>query len=88
MNKGSIVIECECHTHLLMVNVDEDDNTVYLMFFEYTGPKSWWAKLRYKWRAIKRIIQTGKPYDDQLCLSPDEALQLTTFLVDSLKSNK
>ena len=90
-----VVIECDCGTHLLKVQseVDYFDDTVsnkvrfrqeyYLAMFYYgidSDKRKWWHRI-----VIACIyVWSGKMFADQLCLSPDEALKLSTFINESL----
>ena len=76
---NKILIECDCHTHLLQVVYDEEDQEVYVSLFSLgkNGPRySIFDKLRHIWE----IIKTGNPYKDQICLNLDEINKLYEFL--------
>jgi hypothetical protein len=87
------VIECDCGTHLLQVQSEVDyyedsDKTrfrqeYYLAMFYYgieSSKTNWWNRVviacKYLW--------TGKMFSDQLCLSPEEALKLSSFINETL----
>jgi hypothetical protein len=88
------VIECECGTHMLQVQSDVDyfEDTsdkirfrqeYYLAMFYYgieSGKLKWWKRLPIAFK----YIWTGKMFSDQLCLSPNEASKLSTFINETL----
>lgn len=90
-----VVIECDCGTHLLKVqsevyylhdtlakksNIRQE---YYLAMFYYgidSYKRKWWDRIKI---ALK-YIWTGKMYSDQLCLSNNEAIKLSTFINETL----
>ena len=90
-----LVNECDCGTHLLKVQseVDYFDDTVsnkvrfrqeyYLAMFYY-GIGSDKRKLWHRIVIACKYIWDGEMFSDQLCLSPDEALKLSTFINETL----
>ena len=90
-----VVIECECGTHLLKVKseVEYFQDTIsskvrfrqeyHLAMFYYgidSDKHRWWDRIV----IACRYIWSGKMFSDQLCLSPDEAIKLSTFINDTL----
>lgn len=87
------VIECDCGAHMLMVQseVDYFDDTVsnrtrfqqeiYLAMFSYGNQKrNFLGRLVIAWK----YLISGKMFSDQLCLNPEEAKKLSTFINDNL----
>ena len=88
----SVFIECECGTHLLRVQCDStvyhnSDGTkrirqeIYLAMFSYGNRKDT------IWRRIAiafKYLRTGKMFSDQLCLTPDEAKKLESFIAQNI----
>ena len=59
--------------------------TFYFAMFNYARPRKSWAN---KLRLIMKIIRTGEPFEDQLCMSPDNAKDLADFIyakIDGVK---
>lgn len=80
MNK--VVIECECHTHLLMAEYDPEYKEIYLAMFRYGNQKpSFWRRLKLAFK----YLRNGKIYSDQLILNADESKKLASFINDSFK---
>lgn len=91
-----VVIECDCGTHLLKVQNQVEyfnDNIYsnkirfrqeyYLAMFYYgidSEKRNWWDRIVIAFK----YIWSGKMFADQLCLSPDEALKLSTFINETL----
>lgn len=89
------LIECSCGTHLLQINssvekaVDSKDGTVrywqeyYLAMFYYgieSHKRKWWQRIPI---ALK-YLKSGKMFSDQLCLTPQEANKVATFINETL----
>ena len=87
------IIECECGTHLLKVVSDVDittfetgkkrySQTFYMAMFYYgieSNLMSFSRRLKLAWK----IIKTGKNHDDQMCLTPLEAIKLSEFIKEN-----
>lgn len=84
------VIECECGTHLLKVISDVDittcdtgnkrySQTFYLALFYY-GIESNLMSFSKRLKLALKILRTGKNHDDQMCLTPLEAVKLSEFI--------
>lgn len=89
----SIVIECDCGTHMLKVmsEVDYHNDTnsgkvrfhqdIYLAMFSYGNQKrNFFARCKIAWK----YLRSGKMFSDQLCLSPEEATKLSDFLNENI----
>ncbi len=87
------VIECDCGTHMLKVQseVDYYDDTVsnkvrfhqdiYLAMFSYGNQKiNFFARCVIAWK----YLRSGNMFSDQLCLNPDEAKKLATFITNNV----
>ena len=48
-----------------------------IFYYKYANKYSFWQRFRYCWR----VLRTGKPYPDQICLHADEARRLGKDLV-------
>lgn len=71
-------IICECFAEGLRLNYDAEDKTYYLSIW-YQGRRhySWTQRLRHVWK----ILRTGTPYEDQICLRPDQAQRLAGLIM-------
>jgi len=87
------VIECDCGTHMLKVQIDVDyhDDTVsnkirfhqdiFLAMFSYGNQKrNFFDRCVIAWD----YLISGEMFSDQLCLNPDEAKKLAIFITDNL----
>lgn len=87
-------IECECGTHLLMVQSEIDYlynnkhiQTFDLAMFTYGNfnyKDKFWKRFVTAWKYLK----SGEMFADQLVLSPDEAKKLATFINDNIIENE
>lgn len=82
--KEPTYIQCDCRTHLIMVDKDPDSPIVYLAFFVHGNsprPFPFWERLRHIWK----ILTTGRPYEDQMVLTPNETRKLALALRERAK---
>lgn len=71
--------ECDCHTHGFTVNGNEELGVIFMSFWAMgqAGNKLRWRdRLRWCWN----ILRSGEPYDDEVVLSPDGAMELASAL--------
>jgi hypothetical protein len=84
------VIECSCGAHVLQITSDtmkQENSPVIQEFYfamfhygEYTSRnKSFWHRLKWAWQYLRK----GTVYSDQLCLSPEEAKRMASFIFDN-----
>lgn len=83
------VIECECGSHLLRVESDTEiyfnsdlsqqyRQTYYLAIFTHGNDKrGFWNRLKVAFNYLKK----GTFFKDQICLTPDEAKSLSSFII-------
>lgn len=86
-------IECDCGTHMLKIesHVDYYDDTVSnktrfhqefnLAMFNYGNQK---RNFFSRFGIAFKYLVSGNMYADQLCLNPEEAKKMITFLNDNL----
>jgi len=87
------VIECDCGTHMLQVQSEVDyycsqsedkerfHQEIYLAMFNYGNQKrNFFDRCVIAWK----YLISGNMFSDQLCLNPDEAKKLATFITDNL----
>jgi len=81
-----IIIECDCGTHLLRTEFDEEDKLFYIAFYTYgNGNMSIRSNI---WNRIKYAFQhifTGKIFSDQMVLNQKETKKLVDFINDRIK---
>ena len=85
-----IFIECECGTHVLLVQSDVEyfnNNTQVRQEFDlamfnyaYTKRRNFFERIPIIWN----YLRTGKMHEDQLCLASDEAKKLADFINDNI----
>jgi hypothetical protein len=90
--EASTIIECECGSHILKIQMDADiytlkdrsqtiHQTYYLAMFSFGVDKNnFWSRLKISFK----YLRTGKMFDDQLSLEPTEALKMSNFITSSL----
>lgn len=75
-----LIIECDCHSHMLkVVNyvAENNEQDIYFAMFNYGNCKrSLWRRIRLAWR----MIWKDEVYDDQLIFNRKEANKLKEFL--------
>ena len=74
-----MIIECDCGTHLLRTDYDEELKLFYMSFYTYGNGNlkiNIWSRIKY---AFKHIF-TGRIYSDQMVLNKKESLKLIEFL--------
>lgn len=81
MNKTAF-IKCTCHSEGVMVEADNECDTLFLSIWE-RGYKddnslSWKQKLRYIWQ----VLIHGKPYTDQIVLNREACFALSKALIE------
>lgn len=82
--KDEIAIRCDCGEEMLVVNDDYPFGFNLAMLDRYCTRYTWRNRLRLIWR----IVRTGKPYTDQICLSYDRAKELVGFMNQWEKEHK
>lgn len=92
--EDSLVIECDCGTHLLKVQSDIEiyyteknppryRQDIYFAMFGYGNQKrSFWGRLVIAFK----YLRTGKMFSDQLIFNPEEATKLSDFLNRNLNT--
>lgn len=86
------IIECDCGAHMLKVysiahiyNFSSGkariNQSFDLAMFNYgNNRRSLWHRIRIAWN----FLRTGKMFSDQLCLTPNEAKKLASFIDESI----
>ncbi len=71
-----IFIECDCHSELMQLEYEEndDDDLLYVAHYIWSGNRK--VPLAIKLRHIWQTIKNGHPYSDQLVLNIDECRKL------------
>ena len=75
-----IFIKCACEGEGMSVNYDPKDNYYYFSYWSYglsNRKMSWRQKIRYCWE----VLWHGKPFNDELMLTRDQAIRLENFLL-------
>jgi len=81
-------IECQCHTHLLVVEQEDEEPRGYdICFYEYGHPEGKWS-WKSRLRCIWQVIRKGHPYADAVCLDRDEADRLIEALSEGRDEDK
>lgn len=75
-------VVCDCNEELIQVVSNSDEKEIYMSFFKLANNKSFgfWHNLRLIWK----IMTTGTPYNDMVCLNYTEAKQLVGFLREEI----
>lgn len=79
--KDKHVTECDCGTHLVHTQYDEELKLFYMAMYTYghfSMRRTIWNRIRF---AFYHLF-TGRLYDDQIVLSNHEARKLAKFLMD------
>lgn len=73
--------ECQCHGEGIAMSYEEDESnpTAYLAFFKFGLGKTD-LRLRDKLRYCWHLFRTGKPFEDEICLSQETASELSKEL--------
>lgn len=82
--KDEIAIRCDCGEEMLVANDDYPFGFNLMMLDRYCTRYTWRNRLRLIWR----IIRTGKPYTDQICISYDNVCELMDFFIYWEKEHK
>jgi len=80
-------IKCQCGTHALELQKDEEDESVYVGLWNYGN----FSREENLWSRIKigfRYIFTGKLYGDHVILGREDAIELNEFVQKNLNENK
>lgn len=78
----SIIVECDCKSHLVSAEIDEENGYIYLAMFTYGNGHSkpnFWERLK---RALT-VLRTGELYADNVVMRPSEGVELARFLLDN-----
>jgi len=78
---------CECYCSVLRMEVEDDSEfnkedkvsppqIIMSVYYHNPSKRSW----KNKWDNIKNILKTGRPFEDQFCLSRDDAIKLKDWL--------
>ena len=81
-----MIIECECGSHLLRTDYDEEKELFSMSFYTYGNGNlkiNIWSRIRY---AFIHVF-TGRVYSDQMYLNKKEALKLIEFLKEKSEDN-
>tara|TARA_R110000824_G_scaffold298350_2_gene486578 strand:- start:355 stop:636 length:282 start_codon:yes stop_codon:yes gene_type:complete len=76
---NSIFIKCACEGEGMGIDYDSSDGYYYFSYWSYglsNRKMSWRDKIRYCWQVWK-----GKPFNDELMLTKDQASKLENFLL-------
>ena len=85
------MVMCDCHSEgitVLLVDDDTDDMAYFTIMAMYRHmPMGLWNRIRYCWK----ILRTGKPYGDQICMRRPALQALGVILnrmIDVLKKRE
>lgn len=74
----STIYKCECHTHGLIIDFDQEDDLVTLHPWQWEYYQAGWrGRLAYAWH----IIKNGTPYES-ICLHGQTAIALATEILE------
>lgn len=79
MEKNKKFIMCDCYSHALLLEKDDEDDSLYISMFErgFDGKK---MSIRDRLRWAFHIIINGHPYTDMIILDTDKVKDLNNFL--------
>jgi len=79
MEKNKKFIVCDCYSHALLLEKDDDADSLYISMFErgFDGKK---MSIRDRLRWAFHIIINGHPYTDMIILDTDKVKDLNNFL--------
>lgn len=84
----TLYVQCQCHTEGFIVERDEEMQLFYVSMWELGSNSdnslTLWERVRHAWR----ILWTGKPYGDDICLSDESAKKVAAFLTENLTKEK
>lgn len=80
LDKFKRYFECDCGCHMISLSKDEDSDQVYMSYWElgHGGRRS----IKRMWHHIKRIIQCGEPFADDIIFSPEEFIKFRDFVIE------
>lgn len=87
-NIEDFYISCDCHTEVLRVSFDKEIGIMYISYFQLGhGPNK--RSIKDKLKHIWKILRTGTPWEDMICLNKDEVKKLRGFLdkIQNVKTN-
>lgn len=76
MNKHANFFECDCHTHFLRVEYDED----YGFWFSMLEGMTQQVPILHRLRMAMRMLFTGDLYHDDIILNMESASELAAFI--------
>ena len=84
----SLMVKCECHGHALEVthcpNTDGTNEYWFTVWKRgYDGRLCWRERIRWCWN----ILRTGRPWGDEIILTPGCANQICEFINQHLKDD-
>ncbi len=83
----SIMLKCACHGEAIELSYwDEDDGEFWFAIWKhgFDNRLCWREKIRWCWN----IIRTGKPWGDNIILTPEQAQQVALFINQHLTPPK
>lgn len=78
-----IMLKCDCYSESLEVIYDKEYKEFDFALWTNGHPSyGWWWRIKYIWK----ILKTGEPYGDQVCLDVPKAKKLAKFIQAQLKN--
>jgi hypothetical protein len=74
--------ECECGEELIMLSHEDDDNYIYLAFFQQNFGGRYFLSFKERIRYIWRILTKGTVWNDMVILNKSEAKKLGIDLIE------
>ena len=72
-------LECMCHTELIQLEYEDDDDLLYMSYYTYSRKGNRYG-IRNRLRHIWKIIREGHPYSDGIILDKAERKSLEIAL--------
>ncbi len=79
----TLLVECECCNEILSIYWSEMFGFDFAIY-RFDSGSSFLNRLRLIWR----IIITGRPYSDQMCISEEDAAKIVDFITRCNKRSK
>lgn len=86
MEKQEKFILCECSGEGILMSKFDDEEDIFFSIYSignYHPKPSIWYRIGRAWR----IIRKGTEYEDQIILSPENARELSNWLIENTKEN-
>lgn len=84
LKRPAIFIECDCYSHFLRVEVDDEYNIVFLSMLGFYNQQEKLSILD-RIRLVFQILRNGRVYKDQLVLSFDKVKSFCQWLLKSIE---